>query len=153
VVIGTATPSLYGYFYNWNTTSVPNGTYMLQSLVTDRAGNIAYSPVLVVVVYNTPPTTSVLIPSSGATLNGTTAVLDASASAFNGVGIAKVQFVLTGGTYNQTPIATAAVTLYGYIAFWDTTTVTNGVYTLQSLATDGSGNTTYSAGITITVSN
>ncbi len=55
--------------------------------------------------------------------------------------------------YNQTVIATAAVTLYGYIAFWDTTSVANGVYSLQSLATDRSGNITCSDGITIRVSN
>ena len=153
VVIGTATPTIYGYLDSWNTTSVPNGTYMLQSTATDRAGNIAYSPVLLAIVYNTPPTTSVLIPSNGTTLNGTSAILDAAASAFNGVGIAKVQFLLTGGIFNQTVIGTAAPTLYGYIALWDITSVADGTYALQSLATDGAGNTTYSAGITIAVGN
>ncbi len=152
-VIGTATATVYGYLYSWNTTRVPNGPYTVQSLATDRAGNLAYSQAISVRIANTPPTTSVLIPSSGTTLNGTTAVLDASASAYNGVGITSVQFVLTGGTFNQTVIGTAAPTLYGYIAFWDTTKVPNGTYTLQSLATDGATNTTYSAGITITVSN
>jgi hypothetical protein len=58
-----------------------------------------------------------------------------------------------GRTYNQTVIVTAAVTLYGCIAFWDTTNLPNGVHTLQSLATDGAANhTADSAGITITVS-
>ena len=152
-VIGTATATVYGYVYSWNTTRVPNGPYTVQSLATDRAGNLAYSQAISVRITNTPPTTSVLIPSSGTTLNGTAAVLDASASAYNGVGITSVQFVLTGGTFNQTVIGTAALTLYGYIAFWDTTKVPNGTYTLQSLATDGATNTTYSPGITIAVSN
>jgi hypothetical protein len=35
----------------------------------------------------------------------------------------------------------------------NTTTIVNGTYTLQSLATDGAGNTTYSAGITVVIHN
>ncbi len=96
-------------------------------------------------------TTTVLVPSTGATLSGTSAVLDASASA--PAGVAKVQFVLTGGSYNQTVIATATPTLYGYIALWDTTGPSNGSYTLQSLVTDAGGQTAYSPGIAITVNN
>ena len=106
-----------------------------------------------IVVDNVRPTTAVLIPSSGAELSGTTAVLDASATASYGVGISKVQFVLTGGSYNQSVIGTATLTLYGYIAFWDTTSVPDGIYTLQSFATDGAANTNYSPGITATVDN
>ena len=85
----------------WNTTSVVNGTYTLQSLATDGAGNTAYSPGITVTVGNTPPTTAVIVPATGATLSGTSATLDASASASNGVGITKVQFVLTGGSFNK----------------------------------------------------
>ena len=62
--------------------------------------------------------------------------------------------MLTGGTYNKTLIGTATATIYGYVYSWNTTAgVPNGTYTLQSLATDSVGNTTYSAGITIKVSN
>ena len=104
-------------------------------------------------VDNTPPTTAVIIPSNGATVSGTAATLDATASASYGVGITKVQFVLTGGAYNKTVIGTAGLTLYGYLYGWNTTTVPDGTYTLQSLATDGAGNTTYSAPITIKVGN
>ena len=152
-VIGTATPTLYGYISSWNTTSVPGGTYTLQSLVTDNFGNTAYSTGITVTVDNTPPTTAVIIPSTGATLSGTSATLDATASASYGVGITKVQFVLTGGSYNKSVIGTATPTLYGYLLAWNTTTVVNGTYTLQSLATDGAGNTAYSPGITVTVGN
>ena len=152
-VIGTATLTLYGYVYSWNTTTVPSGTYTLQSLATDGAGNTAYSAGISIVVDNTPPTTAVIIPSNGATVSGTGATLDATASASYGVGITKVQFVLTGGTYNKTVIGTADASLYGYLYGWNTTTVPDGTYTLQSLATDGAGNTTYSAPITIKVGN
>jgi beta-glucanase (GH16 family) len=152
-VIGTATPTLYGYVAVWNTTSVPNGTYTLQSLATDTAGNTAYSSSITVIVNNPPPTTAVIAPSNGAALSGTGASLDAAASASNGVGIAKVQFVLSGGSYSKSVIGTATPTLYGFVYAWNTTSVPNGTYTLQSLATDAAGKTAYSAGITITVSN
>jgi hypothetical protein len=105
------------------------------------------------VVYDasTTPTTTVLVPSTGATLSGTSAVLDASASA--SAGVAKVEFVLTGGSYSQSVIGTATPTLYGYIALWDTTGPSNGPYTLQSLVTGADGQTAYSPGIAITVNN
>ena len=152
-VIGTATATIYGYSLQWNTTSVPGGTYTLQSLVTDNFGNTAYSTGITVTVDNTPPSTAVIIPATGADLSGTSATLDATASASYGVGITKVQFVLTGGSYNKTVLGTATPTLYGYLFSLNTTTVVNGTYTLQSLATDGAGNTAYSTGITVTVGN
>jgi hypothetical protein len=152
-VIGTATPTLYGYILVWNTTSVPGGTYTLQSLVTDDDGGSAYSPGVTITVDNTPPATAVVSPSTGANLQGTSALLDATATASYGVAIAKVQFTLTGGAYGKTIIGTATPTYYGYLFELNTTSIRNGPYTLQSLATDAAGNTAYSAGITIKVAN
>jgi hypothetical protein len=152
-VIGTAIPTLYGYLYGWNTTSVPGGTYTLQSLATDAAGNTAYSPGITITVDNTPPTTAVLIPSNGATLRGPRAVLDAQASASFGVKIAAVQFVLSGGSYNKTVIGTATRTFIGWVLVWNMTSVSSGTYTLQSLATDAAGNAAYSPGKTIKLTN
>lgn len=152
-VIGTATPTLYGYIFVWNTTGVPGGTYTLQSLVTDNDGNTAYSTGTTTTVDNTPPTTAVLIPSNRAALSGTGAVLDATASASYGVRITKVQFVFTGGSYNKSVIGTATPTIYGWIFVWNTKQVHNGKYTLQSLATDAAGNTAYSLRITVKVIN
>jgi hypothetical protein len=100
---------------------------------------------------STTPTTTVLVPSTGATLSGTSAVLDASASA--SAGVAKVEFALTGRSYSQSVIATATPTLFGYIALWDTTGVPNGPYTLQSLVTDADGQTANSPGIAIMLNN
>ena len=152
-VIGTATASIYGYVYSWNTVGVVNGTYTLQSLATDSAGNTAYSAGITVTVSNTPPTTAMIVPSNNTTVSGTASSLDASASAATGLTISKVQFVLTGGTYNKTVIGTATASIYGYVYSWNTTGVVNGTYTVQSLATDSAGNTAYSPGITVKVSN
>ena len=82
-------------------------------------------------VIDQPPTTSVLIPSGGATVSGT-ALLDATAG---DVGfVADVQFALTGDSLNQTVVGTAVPTIYGYLFELNTTTVPNGSYTLQSVA-------------------
>jgi hypothetical protein len=152
-VIGTATPTLYGYLDLLNTTTVPNGTYTLQSVARDALGFTGYSPGITVTIGNPPPTTVVGLPQNGATLSGEQ-WFDASASASDGGKIATVQFVLTGGSYNQTVIGTATPTLYGYLFGLNTAiTIPNGTYTLQSLATDAGGNTAYSPGVTITVSN
>jgi hypothetical protein len=144
---------VYGYLYEWNTTTVPGGTYTLQSLATDNAGNTAYSTAVTVTVDNTPPTTTIVGPASGSSVNGTSSLLDAGASASYGVGIKSVQYVITGGSYSKSVIGTATATVYGYLFQWNTTTVPDGTYTLQSLATDNAGNTAYSPGVTIKVNN
>jgi hypothetical protein len=151
--IGTATTTESGYLASFNTTDYPDGAYTLQSMATDSRGFTAYSAGIQITIDNPPPSTSVLVPASGATISGTQAALDASASPSDGGPIASVQFALTGGSYNQTVIGTATPTLYGYIEAFNTTMVPNGTYTLQSLATDRVGNISYSSGIPITVDN
>ena len=118
----------------------------------DTAGHAARSLGVAVNVENspTPPVTSVLIPSNDAFLAGSQ-WLDASAS--GNFGVTKVEFHLSGGTLNDVLIATATRTYYGWLAGWDTTTVPDGTYTLQSVAYDGGGNIGRSAGITVTVNN
>jgi hypothetical protein len=95
-----------------------------------------------------PPTTSVLIPSNGATLSGST-TLDASAS-----NAASVEFRLFGGSYgfNAPVVCTATLTYYGWLCSWNTATVPNGSYALLSEAF-GSGGSAYSSPVSITVNN
>ena len=87
-------------------------------------------------------------------MSGTT-VLDASATP--GVTVSGVQFELSGGSLSDQVVGTATPTPYGWIAEWDTTTVSNGTYTLQSVATAtanfSSTITATSPGITVTVNN
>jgi hypothetical protein len=150
-VVATGAPTLYGYLAQWDTTAIANGTYTLQSEVTEAGGTTALSPGITVTVQNAAPTTNVLIPSSGATVSGQKAVLDASAS---GPGtITSVQFVLSGGSLSDAVVATGAPTLYGYLAQWDTTGVANGTYTVQSEVSEAGGTTALSPGVTVTVQN
>jgi hypothetical protein len=141
----------YGWLGAWDTTDVPNGTYSLQSVVTDTLGQSTTRAPISVTVTNQPLHTAVLVPSNGATLSGSAAVLDASATGTSDV--TSVQFEVTGGSLSNRVVETATATLYGWIGFWNTTTVPNGTYTLQSVATEVGGTTAKSPGITVTVSN
>ena len=95
-----------------------------------------------------PPSTSVLVPSSGATLSGST-YLDASEP-----NATSVEFLLFGGTYGYTaPVAcTATRTYYGWLCSWNTTNVPDGTYSLVSEAS-GVGGNAFSSPISITVEN
>jgi hypothetical protein len=147
-VIATGTPSIYGWLASWQSATVPDGTYALQTVIRDEAGNVTYSPAVTVNVSN-PATTAVLVPSSGATVSGGATILDAGAS----TNVTSVSFELSGGGFSDQLISASTPTMYGWIGRWNTTAVPNGVYTVQSVATDLSGTTVTSAPITVTVDN
>jgi Rieske Fe-S protein len=130
---------------------VPNGTYSLVSVATDTVAEATTSASVSVTVDNAPPTTAVLIPSSGTTQSGTTAVLDASSSA----NVTTVTYELSGGPSNLSDqsIATGSPTYYGWLAQWNTTAVPNGTYSLVSMASYLNGVSTTSAPVTINVKN
>ncbi len=96
-----------------------------------------------------PLSTTVVLPSNGATVSGTQVVLDAVASS----GVTQVQFELTSGTQNGSVVVTATPTLYGWLTEWDSSTVANGTYSLASIATSSGGQTSTSPRISITVNN
>ena len=115
-----------------------DGTYTLQSEATDGAALQAFSAGVTIIVENSAPTTDIVVPSSsGTSVSGTQVPLDATASA--NVRVNKVQYYLTGGSLDNAIIATASPTDYGWLASWNSTTVPNGTYTLQSEASDGAG--------------
>jgi Bacterial Ig domain len=149
-VVATGIPFFGGWLAVWNTTSVPNGTYTLKSVAYDAGGLTTTSTGITVIVTNPPPTTSVLVPSSGATLSGSP-WLDASAS--DSGTVTKVEFRLTGGALSNALVATGTSTVWGWLANWNTTSVPNGTYTLQSVAYDASGNSGQSTGVPITIAN
>jgi Bacterial Ig domain len=148
-VLCTATPTYYGWLCSWNTTTVPNGSYSLLSEAFGAGGSTFSSAVSITVTNNPPPTTSVIIPSNGATLSGCAATLDASAS-----NATSVEFWLLGGSYGFSGhlVGTATSTSYGWLDSWNTTTVPNGTYALLSEAISSIGST-FSSGVSITVHN
>ena len=149
-LIATATPTIYGWLASWDTTTVADGNYTIGSVAYDASGSVAYSTDVAVAVDNTPPTTGVVVPGSGATLSGGT-YLDAAAS--DNVGVARVEFHLTGGSLSDTVLTAAVPTIYGWLAYWNSASVPNGTYTLSSVAYDKAGNSARSVGVPVTVTN
>jgi hypothetical protein len=132
--------------YNGSTFTPPiiSGTFTVPSTVTGPEtvnvqlsgalegiplSNSASAPLFV----NNPPTTSIIIPSNGAKLSKTT-ILDATAS-----NATSVRFLLFGGSSWGLVIGTATPTIYGWIASWNTKTVSNGSYVLFSQAFNAGG--------------
>ena len=150
LAIATGTASFYGWLAHWNTEAVPNGTYTIQSVGTYTGGGTVTSAPITFSVDNAPPTTSVVIPSNGASQSGSQ-YLDASASA----GVTQVQYELSGGpdSYTDKVISGSTLTNYGWIGGWNTDSVPNGTYVLQSVASYAGGVTGMSAGIFITLKN
>jgi Putative Ig domain len=142
---GVATP--YGYLLYVNSSSVPNGTYTIQSVATDQQGRSTTSAPVAVTISN-PPVASVLIPSPGATLSGST-YFDASAS-----NATNVQFLLFGGSFGFAApvICTAGLTLFGWLCAWTSGTVPNASYFLVAEASGPTGSA-YSSGVAVTVNN
>ena len=135
------------YSYSLNTTSLSNGNHTLAAVATDAAGNTASSVGLPIVVNNpstAPPVVSISAPASGATVSGTMTV---TANATSGIGVASVQFQLDGANVGS------PVTVAPYSYSWDTTKSSNGTHTLKAVAKDTAGNSTTSAGDSVTVSN
>jgi hypothetical protein len=140
----TTTP----YTVTWNTAGAGNRTHTLTAVASDAAGNSTTSAVVTVTVNNvtdaTPPTVSISSPTGGATVSGTVTV---SATASDNVGVAGVQFKLDGANLQ------AEDTAAPYSVSWNTATAGNGTHTLTAVARDAAGNTTTSAGVTVTVNN
>jgi len=113
---------------------------------TDAKGNNAASAdtTFATAGDTTPPTVSITSPAAGATLNGSVTV---TASAADNVAVASMQFKVDNASTG--PAITAAP--YSYLL--NTTTLSNGNHILTAVATDTSGNTTTSAGVTVNVNN
>ena len=96
-----------------------------------------------------PPSTGVTIPTNNGTVSGTSQLLDAVASPT----ASRVQYEITGGALANQVVAAGIPTYYGWLAQWNTTTVANGTYALQSVASYSGAGSVTSAPITIVVNN
>jgi methionine-rich copper-binding protein CopC len=91
-----------------------------------------------------PPTASMSSPASGTSVSGDTTL---TASAFDNVGVAQVEF-LRNGVLLGSPDTTRPFTV-----LWRTAQFANGAYTITARSRDFAGNTVTSAPITLNVNN
>jgi len=126
-------------------TNLAQGNYFYKVTAQDAAGNIGpASNEATALVDTTPPTVSITSPSTGATVTGTVTI---NATAADNNAVAGVQFKVDGTNLG------AEVTTPPYSASWNTQAQTNGTHSLTAVARDGSGNTTNSTAIIVTVNN
>jgi subtilisin family serine protease len=132
------------YSWDWDTTTVTNGSHIIKAEAHDTAGNTGSDQISVIVsnVIDTPPTVTITSPANGSEVSGTVIVM---ASASDDVGVSKVEFYLDG-------VLTSTDTVSPYSWGWNTTTATDGSHTIDAKAYDGAGQTD-SDQITVTVSN
>jgi hypothetical protein len=123
------------------------GVYFYKVTAEDAAGNVSAASneaIANVGGDTTPPTVSVSAPTSGASVSGTVTL---AANASDDVAVAGVRFKIDGSDVSLEDITAP------YQVSWDSSSVANGQHAVTAVARDGAGNTTTSAGITITVSN
>jgi hypothetical protein len=93
---------------------------------------------------------SVLVPGEGAILSGNK-VLDAGVSVSTAG--RRVQFRITGGLSHRAIVLATRPTSVGWIAYWDTTTVADGTYEVQSVLVYPDRSSAASTPISVTVEN
>ncbi len=132
---------------SWNTTLTTNASHVLTAVARDAAGNTTTSASVTVTVANdtTAPTVSITAPTAFDVVSGASEPVTASAT--DNIGVAGVQFKLDDVNLGAEDIASP------FTITWDTTATVDGTHTLTAVARDAAGNTTLSAGITVTVNN
>ena len=131
----------------WDTTTATDGSHTLEATVRDDR-NKTGADSETVVVDNTAPTTSVTAPSANAFATG---LLAATANASDAFGIQGVRFAIDGAPVGTLILQSDAPGGFSYSATADISTLANGAHTLTSIARDGAGNTSTSAGVTFNV--
>lgn len=147
-VVGTAVASPYSI--TWNSTTVANGNRTLTAKAYDTTGHSTASKSLTVTVDNLTASAAgsvyIALPASGDTVSGNKVGLSSGVN--NLSNITKVEYFLNG----TTSLGQATATDFGWIAYWDSTKVANGSYTITSRATASTTSIT-SKPITVKVDN
>ncbi|MDZ4107742.1 MAG: Ig-like domain-containing protein [Nitrosomonas sp.] len=136
------------YTIIWDSTAVTDGPRTITAVARDAAGNTTTSTAVSITVANgavTSPTVSITAPSGGSTVTGSSVMI--SANAADDIGVSGVQFLLDGANLG------AEVTTPPYAVTWDSTAVADGPHIITAVARDADGNTTTSAGVSVTVAN
>jgi hypothetical protein len=136
------------FSYNWNTVAVANGSYILTARAYDAAGNIGQSTGIAVTVSNLPPDTTVPSVSIGVRRanSGGSGALSVTATAYDNVGVNRVEFYVNG-------ILASTTTSAPHVFNWDSAAVPSGSYELMARAYDSAGNSARSGNVRLFVPN
>lgn len=156
-----ATGTSGSYTFQWNTTTVPNGSYILSAKIYDNATLSVTTSNVVVTVNNvvvpppdtTPPVVAMTSPAQGATVSG---IIPLMANATDNAGVTKVEFYRSGTSTaigNDTSGSNGTSGIFDIA--WNTTSVPNGTYSITAKAYDSAQNpnTATSQAITVVVNN
>jgi Bacterial Ig domain len=146
-VLGTATAAPYSV--EWDTALFKPGRYSLRSVAVDRAGHVATSEVVSVVVADDKraPATWIVEPAVGATVSGVVTVSAQAEDHESGVESVTLEVRSRSGCWVELGTFDGSS---GSVA-WDTTALDPGRYQLRSVATDRRGNDGRSSPIAVIV--
>ena len=131
------------------TTALPDGSYGVRAVATDKSGNTATTSSVSFMIDTVAPTVGITSPISGATTANPMPTISAAASDnTGGSGLASVQFEYTGDEgatcIDAGPAQTTA-------PFTFTSPLANGTYGVDAIATDKAGNSTVGSVIVLNV--
>lgn len=131
-----------------DTTARVDGNYSFRAVATDLAGHTTASNDVGVLIDNTAPSGSLMLPDSGASVSTSTVHLVASASDA-GSGMVSVTFQrrLSGGSWSSIAVDATAP----YEATWNRTGLPAGAYQVRAVLLDRAGNTFATAPTSITL--
>ncbi|MDQ3908415.1 MAG: Ig-like domain-containing protein, partial [Acidobacteriota bacterium] len=141
VLIGTKTAA--PYTFNWDTTTVANGTHTLTAKAYDADANSVTSAAVSVNVQNdfVAPAASIASPTAGQTVSATVTV---QVSASDNVGVTRVELYADGGL-----VGTKTAAPYAFS--WNTDPLAETTHTLQAKAYDAANNVGTSSPVSVTV--
>lgn len=133
------------YSYDWDTTTVANGSHVLHARVYDAAGDSGQGDLTVTVFNIPPPTVTVTAPRDGETVKATYN-LQATAVANGGATIINTEFYIDNTLVGTAPTAPLEVS-------WNTTQVKDGIHVLVVKGYDSEGQVTASTAVSFKVAN
>jgi hypothetical protein len=131
------------YTCTWNTAGsgfTQGASYDLRAVATAGSSSTTSATVVDVLVDNAAPTTTMQDP--GSPLRGTVTLAAAASDAESGLAQVQIQYQRSG---TSTWTTACTVTIDPFSCRYDTTQLTDAIYSFRSVATDAAGNTTTSA--------